>query len=608
MKFTTVEGENFKNYDEVEFSPTKTTCAIVGPNGRGKTTITQMIKYALTGDCPNDAVKAGKDTLSVKLSLVDDEGRVQSWERSKSNTRPSKVKVNDKTATGKALNSHIESITGIPIDSLRLSSSSELIEALKPSEFSDFIMGYIPEALDYDIVKGYMGTEVDPLAFKYLEDNNILPLTGKFGYDQLQTAYNTLFEQRKNTRSVLSTYEAKTKNVSLEKPEMTLNDVNKRLEEILKEEGGLANAKKALIAYNNAVEAKAKQDKLIADLNDKIAKISVDAPNPCLKSSIEAQKRELNSSIISLKSTIATLQKNIDMFKNTLVNLNKPTCPLSDGLICKTDKTAAKKEFEDQITSNTESINTINAEIAQKQKQFEDALAKEAAYIEQEKLYREKALLINQLENLKKSLIVLPPKPTAQEKVVDYTEEKQRLYKIQNDNIKYEQYLKDSAKFIELSKEKEILDQLVKLFAPKGDVTLKITKHYFGIFEDVCNERASELKPGFTLKFVPEDGIKILCETAPGVGYIPYQSCSSGERAFVIFLLTDLISNALTNSNILILDDLDKLDNEAFDSLMNCIMQPSVQDSYDHIIICAVDHDDTMKTLSKYPDIEVMKI
>ena len=177
------------------------------------------------------------------------------------------------------------------------------------------------------------------------------------------------------------------------------------------------------------------------------------------------------------------------------------------------------------------------------------------------------------------------------------------------DNIvKYTQYVEDYKKFIELSDEKDVLDALVKMFAPKGDVSLKVTQHYFGIFEDVCNERAAELKPGFTLKFVPDDGIKILCETEPGRGYIPYQACSSGERAFVIFLLTDLISCALTKSNILILDDLDKLDNEAFNSLLKCIMQPSVQESYDHIILCAVNHEDTLKTLAKYPEIQVKTI
>ena len=608
MKFKKISGINFKNYDEIEFAPEKTTCALIGPNGRGKTTITQMIRYALTGDCPNDAVKAGKDSLTVTCELVDADGRDQSWERTKSNTKPSKVKVNGRNSTGKALAAHIESIAGLPLESLKLASSSELIEALKPDEFSDFIMGYIPEALDYDIVKGYIGTEVDPLVFTVLENNDVIPLTGKFGYDQLQKTYNYLFEQRKITRSALSTYESKIKTAVTEKPAMDMEEVNKKIEAILKEEGGFANALKAIETYNKAVEAKKKQEAQIAELEAKIAAMTVKRPDPATKTAIETAKRELNASIISLKATVATMQKNIETFKTTIENLNKPMCPLSEGLVCKTDKTAKKQEFEDQIKSNEEGIKTITAEIAEKQKKYEDVLKQESEYNEQDKKYREKLLLNQQLENTKKSLIVLPAKPEEPKAAMDFSEEKKRLYDMQNAIMQYDQYVKDFAKFTNLQKEKEILDTLVSLFAPKGEVTLKITKHYFGIFEDVCNARAAELKPGFTLKFVPDDGIKILCETTPGRGYIPYQSCSSGERAFVVFLLTDLISCALSKANILILDDLDKLDSDAFEALMKCIMQPEVQDSYDHIIICAVDHPDTLDTLKKYSEVEIKTI
>ena len=610
MKFKKITGTNFKNYDSVEFAPTKTTTAIVGSNGHGKTTMTQMVRYALTGDLPDEAVKAGKDTLEVKLEMEDETGATINWERSKSNTKPSKVKVNGKNSTGKALAAYIESIAGVPLESLRLSSSSELIENLKPDEFSDFIMTYIPEMLDYDTVKGYMGTSVDPLVFTVLEDpsREIIPLTGKFGYDQLQKTYNYLFEQRKLTRSALATYDGKIKNTVVEKPSMELADVNKRLEEILKEEGGLANAMKAVETYNKALDARKKQEVQIEELEKQIAALSVKRPDPMLKTTLETKKRELNASIVSLQTTVATMKSNIETFKVTIENLSKPMCPLSEGLVCKTDKTAKKQEFEDKIKSNEEGIATINKEIVAKKTEYDDTVKKEAEYNEQDKRYREKLVMVQQLENLKKSLIVLPTKPVAPAPGLDYSEEKAKLAAIRNDIIRYDQYLSDFAKYTNLKREKEILDELVSMFAPKGEVTVKITQHYFGVFEDVCNNRASELRPGFTLKFVPEDGIKILCETKPGVGYIPYQSCSSGERAFVIFLLTDLISSALSRANILILDDLDKLDKDAFDALMNCVMQPSVQDAYDHIIICAVDHDDTLEVLDKYSDIEVIKI
>lgn len=607
MKFEKITGSNFKNYTEVDFEPKKTTTAIIGPNGRGKTTITQLIRFALTGDLPDDAVKVGTDELKVTLSMHDSDGRLQTWERTKSNSRPSKVKVNGKNSTAKALSAHIESITGVPIDSLKLSSSSELIDALKPEEFSNFIMNYIPEELDYEIIKDFMGSDVDELVLDTLEKSGSIPLTGKFGYEQLEQTYNYLFEQRKLTRSTLAQYEAKTV-IPVDKPTHSLTELNDKLEKILKDEGGYANALKAVEAYKKAVDAKQKQEIMIKDLEDRIAANTAKKPDPSFKTAAESKKRELNSSMIALHSTVNTMKANIETFKNTIANLNKPMCPLSEGLVCKTDKTAKKQEFEEQIQSNQEGIKTISAEIEAKKKELDELLEKERKYNEEDKLYREKVLLMNQLDKLKKSLISLPAKPEEPKEHIDFTEEKEKIYKERNDVVKYDQYIKDLAKLTNLRKEKEILDELVKLFAPKGDVSLKVTKHYFGVFEDMCNERANELKPGFSLHFIPENGIKVMCEPAPGRGYIPYKSCSSGEQAFVIFLLTDLISNALSKSNILILDDLDKLDNDAFEALIKCVMQEPVQDSYDHIIICAVNHEDTKKILDKYTDIEQLVI
>lgn len=603
MKFSKVSGENFKNFGHIEFSPTKKTCAFIGPNGTGKTTLTQIIRFALTGECPDDAIKAGKDGLSVTMTLSD--GSV--IERSKSYTKPSQVKVNDRKCTGKALSAYIESVSGVPMDSLKLSSSGELIENMKPEEFGDFIMKYIPEQLDYEVIKGFLN-DADPRIFPVLQNDEVIPQEGKFGYDQLQTTYDYLFNKRKIVRSNLQTYEAKTANVELEKPELSLKEVNEQIEKLLKEEGAFANAKRLVEAYNKAVDAKNKQQEQIKVLEEKIASISAECPDPAKKIVFDTKKKELNSSIVSLKSTISTLNNNISMFKKTLQNLDSSVCPLSKNLVCKTDKTESKKEFEEQIAENKKSIEAMQKEVESKQKEFDSCVKEEEKYNENDKKYREKSVLIQQLENTKKTLITLPEKPEAVNTSVNFTEEKERLYKVRNSITQYEQYVSDFNKFTALKAEKEVLDILVQLFAPKGEIALKVTKHYFGVFEDLCNERASELKPGFTLKFVPENGIKILCETSPGVGYIPYWSCSSGERAFVIFLLTDLISGALTKSNIMILDDLDKLDADAFKALVDCIMQSSVQDSYDHIFICAVNHEGIINTLNDHKDIEITTI
>lgn len=50
----------------------------------------------------------------------------------------------------------------------------------------------------------------------------------------------------------------------------------------------------------------------------------------------------------------------------------------------------------------------------------------------------------------------------------------------------------------------------------------------------------------------------------------------------------------------MIMDDLDKLDADAFSALLELVTNPVVEDEYDHIILSCVDHEDSMKLLAKH--------
>ena len=263
----------------------------------------------------------------------------------------------------------------------------------------------------------------------------------------------------------------------------------------------------------------------------------------------------------------------------------------------------------DKIEENNKSIEGLLNEIELKKTELDGWLKKEADLQNQTVLYQKMIALKGQLEEYKKSLIKLPAKPAAVTKTMDFDEEKKRLRALRQKVADYDQFVKDAAKFNQLNSEYMLLDELVGMFAPKGTVTQKITNYYFEVFEDIVNDMASKVSPDLKIKFKSEDGIKVYCSPKKGADYVPYQCCSSGERAVVVFLLTDLISSALSKANILILDDLDKLDENAFERLMSCVMQPDVQKAYDHIILCAVDHADTLATLDKYKaDIDILKV
>lgn len=601
MKIKKLIARNFKGYDKLEFEPKHTTYAIVGHNGAGKTTTQQAIRYALTGDLPEEPVKKGCDELEVEVLLESG----ADFSRSKSNTKPSKIRLNGKTVTGKALTEYLESTTSVPMEGIKLSSSAELVENLKPEEFGEFIMKFTPEELDFEIVKGYMGA-IDPAVEELLKE--FLPTGEKFGYERLTEVYTQIFDRRKTWKQELVERQARVNAFKGEKPIQTMSEVNKQIEDIIKKEGEIDGLKLANKAYQRAVESRQAQEKAIAELEAQIAANTSTRPITTEITEIKAAKQKLNEDIISITSAIRLMQDNMALFQATLDNINKPFCPLSERLCCTTDKTALKEEFEESVKATKEEIDRQSKILASKKAEMATVNDKEAAFNKNAMSYNSKVTLMSQLEKRKKELITLPEKPKALPDGIEALEEqKHNLYVIRDRILAWVQHEKDEDEAAIYAKKWKLADILVSQLRPNGPVATGIAEYYLDVFQNICNDTLEKINPEYKVKFVADKGVRIEVETKTGRGYVPFECVSSGERACVIFALMDLISRELTQLGIMIIDDLDKLDKEAFDSLIKCIMDPDVQAAYDHIIICAVNHEDTVATLKSYKNIELIE-
>jgi hypothetical protein len=302
------------------------------------------------------------------------------------------------------------------------------------------------------------------------------------------------------------------------------------------------------------------------------------------------------------------MQDNIAFFQATLDNLNKPFCPLSEKLCCTTDKTKLKKEFEDSIAATNEGITMQSKLINEKKAEIAKLTDQETEFNKNAIEYNKKITLETQLETRKKELIILPAKPAElPTSATSYEEQKHNLYVLRDNILAWIQHEKDEDELAIFAKKWKVADILVGLLRPNGPVSTGITEYYFDVFELCCNETIKKINPDYEVKFVADKGVKI--EFRKGTSeFVPYTCASSGERACVIFALMDLISNELTKMNIMILDDLDKLDKPTFDALIAYVMTPAVQAKYDHIIICAVNHEDTVTTLKSYADIELKEL
>lgn len=600
MKIKKIIANNFKSFKNLEFEPKEVTYAIVGKNGAGKTTTQQIIRYALTGDLPDDPIKTGEDQLSVHTLL--DSGA--DFCRSKSNSSGSKITLNGKTVTGKKLQEYLESKTNIPLEGIRLSSSADLVENMKPEAFGEFIMRYTPEALDVDIIKSHIGV-VDPAVTEMLEE--YFPKKGeKFGYGRVREIYDVIFKQRRDWKRELEERTARANSFKGEKPLQTMAEVNSELEKILKKQGEIDGIILANKAYKAALESREAQEKGIAELERQISLIKATRPLQSQLDDIKKSQQKVNGEIISLTAGLKTMESNLDLFNETLANLSSTLCPLSERLRCTTDKSTLKEEFEESVKATQEGIAEQNKLIAAKQAEIDALNKREREYNDNALAYNKLITLSSQLEKRKKELIIVPAKPAEIPSDASALEAKKHDLYVMRDRIAaWIQHEKDEDEATIFAVKVKVASILVDLLRPNGPVATKIAEYYIDVFEEICNQTLKLINPEYSLRLVAENGVQIEAKTRPGMDYVPYKNASSGEKACIIFAIMDLISRELTKLNIMVLDDLDKLDKNTFESLISFIMEPEIQDLYDHIIICAVDHEDTVATLKKYSNIEL---
>ena len=111
-------------------------------------------------------------------------------------------------------------------------------------------------------------------------------------------------------------------------------------------------------------------------------------------------------------------------------------------------------------------------------------------------------------------------------------------------------------------------------FSPKGEVKEKITSYYLEEFAEPCNEKAGKLFPDMKLKFVTQDGVKVLTDPNGSGEYLEFNSLSGGEQASVMFLLVSMLSS-LSGMGVIILDELSVLDDNTFENLIRILKENS---------------------------------
>jgi len=592
MQIQNILIQNFKSIKSFSLSPKKVTM-LVGHNGTGKSSVLEAVRYLLTGECPESPVASGETRATV-------EGEFLGVSVYRGTGDKTVMKLNGKNTTQKAVTKMMEDALGCTMDTIKVSTSANVLAAMNAGQLSDYLVNnkLIPAEIDLDLLYSLCPvTENGKTELAML----FPPAPMLFDMAAIDEAYAHFYAARTTLKSQLKTKEAEAKFEGVI-PTRSIADVDADLIKLSAYDSELEAYNKLMEAYNTAINHRNEVLREIETVEQKINTAENVSPvDPKEKEFLEQQLSRNTEELDAISKTIETIRANNAIFERTLASLEKPICPISNKLVCTTDKTAIQGELTQLVTDNQAEINKAEERAAILKNNNEAIRKKAVEYDRKLTAYNEYKSLFESLDALRKAVPPVPEKPVEPIKSEDSYERKKALHDERTRILKYESSRKAEAEVERLSKAIEVHDELVKLLSPKSGIREKIMQIALEPIIEHCNNRAKMLKLDFEVGLKVENGVHIVCRPNTGaiVEPLPLESVSSGEQAYALFLIMDSL-NALHGLGILMLDDLDKLDAMAFWSLLNLLKKEEVLESYDHIFLAAVDHKDTMDTIDSF--------
>ena len=590
MQIGNIKINSFKGIQDYSFAPDKVNL-FIGKNGSGKSSFLEAIRFSLTGELPDNAIRNGCKTGYVSASIFGGTEIKRFFGEKKT------VQIAGKTTTQKAAKQYIEENSGVRTDTMNVITLSSLIASMNAGELSSFLVqsGLLP--IEIDINKLFDFCKLSEAAKDEL--GVMLPLPpATFGISAITDAYEVFYNRRADIKRELDTVKKKAVYTGAI-PTKTLESIERAMGEITMRKQQKTAYETALWNYQQALKKRQEAVANVQALEEKIKECNVKEPDPSLKERIVKQIEENNAELAKKQSTINVLQANIALFQNSLRNLSTSVCPLSDKLICTTDKTAAKQEI-------TEILETNQAKLEETQKDIEALASKLEAIKKQDQEYELQLNKFRQLQSLyeqyrfmKANVPEIPEEPKPIPSSEEDEKRLQLLHEQRNAIIAYNLAKQADEERKCIQKKLDVYEELVKALAPKSGISEKIIAFAFEPLIKHCNKRAASLKSDFEIAAQVSKGVHIMCKPTKESGFLDIKEVSSGEQLLAIFLIADML-NELSGFRIMMLDDLDKLDENSLSSLLSLIMDDKVLNSYDHIFLATVDHPDAVEIFKRY--------
>lgn len=583
---TTISIRNFKGIEDLQLNAKKLN-AIIGKCGSGKSSLLDAIRFALTGKAGKEVIRKGCREASVVLRFSDN-STIERIRRTSENIS----KCNGKTSTKRSLDEFLTARNMNPcwIESL---CSVDWFAGLSSKDLNNFFMTILPLRAKAETVVelvAQLDKDLTEKKEKYLMEE-ILKKQEIFSFNDLANGYNTAYTVRQELKRKYNEMLPRcTFNETV--PAKTREDIEKELNNISQVEAAEKEYSKRLKEY---ASSKKQHDLAIKRLDEMKKELdtysSCKKPKEETKTQAEADRKLFQVHIKRTNEYIGTINSTLDLLKRTLDNLDKPICPISEKLICTTDKSQLKEELLSLIQKNENAL-ASNKEFLAK---CEDQVRKRDDIISnyQKEVYRyeQKTTLEN---NISKFIVPeILPEPQKVEKA-HLEAKKKELLDLLSILSRYEKVQQNKKELAKIKDKYDLAQFAVKVLDSKIGIPALILQRTLRFFEKKCNEKASLLREGFQIHFLSDNGITIQVSPGKGKPFVDMKEVSTGEFVCVAYILMTMIGEA-TKCHLFLIDNLDRLDTEYLNALLSLLEEDK---KIEQVFLGGVDHADVERTLN----------
>lgn len=583
---TTISIRNFKGIEDLQLNAKKLN-AIIGKCGSGKSSLLDAIRFALTGKAGKEVIRKGCREASVVLRFSDN-STIERIRRTSENIS----KCNGKSSTKRSLDEFLTARNMNPcwIESL---CSVDWFAGLSSKDLNNFFMTILPLRAKAETVVelvAQLDKDLTEKKEKYLMEE-ILKKQEIFSFNDLANGYNTAYTVRQELKRKYNEILPRcTFNETV--PAKTREDIEKELNNISQVEAAEKEYSKRLKEY---ASSKKQHDLAIKRLDEMKKELdtysSCKKPKEETKTQAEADRKLFQVHIKRTNEYIGTINSTLDLLKRTLDNLDKPICPISEKLICTTDKSQLKEELLSLIQKNENAL-ASNKEFLAK---CEDQVRKRDDIISnyQKEVYRyeQKTTLEN---NISKFIVPeILPEPQKVEKA-HLEAKKKEFLDLLSILSRYEKVQQNKKELAKIKDKYDLAQFAVKVLDSKIGIPALILQRTLRFFEKKCNEKASLLREGFQIHFLSDNGITIQVSPGKGKPFVDMKEVSTGEFVCVAYILMTMIGEA-TKCHLFLIDNLDRLDTEYLNALLSLLEEDK---KIEQVFLGGVDHADVEQTLN----------